>query len=79
MFSSAVYLCFAVDATGPMFITDIFLKIIPLFFLFNFSPYNIFSTAIFELFCGIFRYLATVTSTSEKVIRTDQFTGIVDQ
>jgi hypothetical protein len=38
---------------------DIF-PLFPLKFRSNFSPKNIFPTAIFELSCGIFRYLATV-------------------
>jgi hypothetical protein len=65
------YVCFmffsAVDAIGPIFILIYFFYVyrhfsaisakIPLQFP---AVNSFFSTAIFELFCGIFRYLATV-------------------
>jgi hypothetical protein len=69
------FVCFmffsAVDTIGPIFILIFFFYVychfsaisapIPLRFP---AVSNFFSTTIFELFCGIFRYLATVQVTS---------------
>jgi hypothetical protein len=86
------FVCFmffsAVDAIGPIFILIFFFVYrhfsaisakIPLQFP---AVNNFFSTAIFELFCGIFRYLATVTVFSigsEGTLQLCTFTWFIDQ